>query len=174
MVAARCVFGYVLRTFSEVRLIQVIQATALLTMVLNWHRVVEAGAARPVAPRRWIAPRVSFREACGRDFARVAARRAGWSALGLGTVAFSMQDVLLEPYGGQVLHLTVGADDRADGGAGDRRAAGFGSPPACWAAAPTPTALAAIGALAGLVAFSCVIFSAPLELDPRCSPPASR
>ena len=30
-------------------------------------------------------------------------------AIGLGTMAFSMQDVLLEPYGGQVLGLAVGA-----------------------------------------------------------------
>jgi BCD family chlorophyll transporter-like MFS transporter len=30
-------------------------------------------------------------------------------AVGLGTMAFSMQDVLLEPYGGQVLRLSVGA-----------------------------------------------------------------
>ena len=29
-------------------------------------------------------------------------------AIGMGTVAFSMQDVLLEPYGGKVLHLPVG------------------------------------------------------------------
>jgi hypothetical protein len=28
-------------------------------------------------------------------------------AIGLGTAAFSMQDVLLEPYGGQILRLTV-------------------------------------------------------------------
>ena len=28
-------------------------------------------------------------------------------AIGLGTMAFSMEDVLLEPYGGQILHLAV-------------------------------------------------------------------
>ena len=38
-----------------------------------------------------------------------AARRACWSRVGLGTAAFSMQDILLEPYGGEILHLTVGA-----------------------------------------------------------------
>ena len=30
-------------------------------------------------------------------------------AVGLGTMAFSMEDILLEPYGGQILHLSVGA-----------------------------------------------------------------
>ena len=29
-------------------------------------------------------------------------------AVGLGTAAFSMQDILLEPYGGEILHLSVG------------------------------------------------------------------
>jgi hypothetical protein len=33
-------------------------------------------------------------------------------AVGLGTVAFSMQDMLLEPYGGQILHLPVGMTTR--------------------------------------------------------------
>jgi BCD family chlorophyll transporter-like MFS transporter len=47
--------------------------------------------------------------------------RAAWAAfraehqsirrlvtIGLGTMALSMQDILLEPYGGQILHMTVG------------------------------------------------------------------
>ena len=29
--------------------------------------------------------------------------------LGLGTFAFNMQDIVLEPYGGEILHLSVGA-----------------------------------------------------------------
>ena len=29
-------------------------------------------------------------------------------AVGLGTAAFTMQDILLEPYGGEILKLTVG------------------------------------------------------------------
>ncbi len=38
-----------------------------------------------------------------------AARRCLLVAVGLGTAAFSMQDILLEPYGGEILHLSVGA-----------------------------------------------------------------
>jgi MFS transporter, BCD family, chlorophyll transporter len=33
-------------------------------------------------------------------------------ALGLGTAAFNMQDIVLEPYGGEILGLSVGATTR--------------------------------------------------------------
>jgi hypothetical protein len=36
-------------------------------------------------------------------------------ATGLGFFAFNMQDVLLEPYGGEILQLERRADDDADG-----------------------------------------------------------
>ena len=66
------------------------------------------------------------REARNRDVARITAPRPAcrdvWAifiarpktlrllvAVGLGAAAFSMQDVLLEPYGGQILGLSVGA-----------------------------------------------------------------
>ena len=43
-------------------------------------------------------------------------------ATGLGAAAFSMQDVLLEPYGGQILGLSVGATHVADRTLGGRHA----------------------------------------------------
>jgi BCD family chlorophyll transporter-like MFS transporter len=75
-------------------------------------------------------------------------------ALGLGTMAFSMQDVLLEPYGGQILGLNVSATTLADRHAG--RWAGCwasGWLRACSAAGPTPSAWRAAGALLGMPAF---------------------
>ena len=42
------------------------------------------------------------------SFSETAIAKRRLVALGLGTIAFSMQDILLEPYGGQVLHLAVG------------------------------------------------------------------
>ncbi len=75
-----------------------------------------------------------------------------------------MQDILLEPYGAEILNLTVGADHRAD------RAS---SPSARWPASASrhgrsaqdadPYRVAGFGAMAGVFAFSAVIFSAPLE-----------
>ena len=71
------------------------------------HRAVEAGGAQPGAHHAdRAAP--SFL-ATWRDFARDHQATRRLVALGLGTVAFSMQDILLEPYGGHVLGLPVAA-----------------------------------------------------------------
>ena len=75
-----------------------------------------------------------------------------------------MQDVLLEPYGGQVLQSRRRRDDDADRAAGrrhDRRPGARGARPARHGL--DPCRLAAFGALAGLPAFAFVILSAPLE-----------
>jgi BCD family chlorophyll transporter-like MFS transporter len=44
------------------------------------------------------------------------------AVIALGTMGFGMADVLLEPYGGQVLDLTVAHDDTADRGLARRHA----------------------------------------------------
>jgi BCD family chlorophyll transporter-like MFS transporter len=89
---------------------------------------------------------------CGRDGTR---RRL--VAIGLGTMAFGMQDVLLEPYGGQVLGMSVGATTwltatLAGGGLARLRLAssvlGRGADPARMALA---------GAWLGMPAFAAVI-----------------
>ena len=54
------------------------------------------------------APRPSFRDAWA-DYARGGQAGRLLGAVALGTAAFSMQDVLLEPYGGQILGLSVSA-----------------------------------------------------------------
>ncbi len=105
MLCSALLFGYLLEEFSQIRLIGVIQGAALLTMVLNlialWKQ--EPANLEQTAPDR---PRPSF-SAEWRDYRR--AGRAGrlLIAIGLGTAGFGMQDVLLEPYGAQVLSLSV-------------------------------------------------------------------
>ena len=106
MMVAALLFGALLATFSELRLIKVVQGAGAFTMVVNlaamWkqeprgHRRVNGGVAQTFAAS-W-----AMLAAGGSPVRRLV-------AVGLGTMAFSMQDVLLEPYGGQVLHLSVGA-----------------------------------------------------------------
>ena len=109
-----------------------------------------------------ITPRPSFREAW-HDFNRTRpARAAALVALGLGTVAFSMQDVLLEPYGGQVLHLTRRHHDAltallAAGGIARLRAGGAVAWPR-----RRPLSAGGVRRAGRAVAFSAVIFAAPL------------
>jgi BCD family chlorophyll transporter-like MFS transporter len=164
MVGGALTYGALLRHFSEVKLIQVIQGTALATMVLNVSALWKQEPRNPsLTARDRIHP--TFRQAWDM-FNQTPRARRRLLALGLGTIAFSMQDVLLEPYGGQVLHLTVGTTTMlsallATGGLG-----GFGLAARLLGRGSDPYRLAAYGALAGLAAFSAVIFAEPLSSLP--------
>jgi BCD family chlorophyll transporter-like MFS transporter len=83
-------------------------------------------------------------------------------AVGLGAAAFSMQDILLEPYGGQILGLSVGATTLLTALLAGGTLVAFALAARLLSAGMDPHRLAAVGALVGIVAFSCVIFSAPL------------
>ena len=84
-------------------------------------------------------------------------------AIGLGAMAFGMEDVLLEPYGGQVLGLAVGDTTKltaalAMGGLGSFRLAS-----AVLGRGADPFRLAASGAGLGVPAFAAVIAAAPAK-----------
>lgn len=163
MIGGALTYGVALTPFSAFRLIQVIQSAALLTLVANgialWKQEPRR---RPVADDDDTGvSSESLALAWSRFRAQPHALRR-LVAIFIGTLAFSMQDILLEPYGGQVLHLPVGATTALTaalaGGAGlaflvaSRRLARNGD----------PYRIAAAGVLSGLLAFSAVIFSAPL------------
>ena len=100
MLIAALAFGAALHDFSAIRLIQVVQSAALVTMVLNAVALWKQEARDPARTSRE-RPRGSFADAW-RRYRRdpLAVRRL--AAVALGTAAFSMQDILLEPYGGQI------------------------------------------------------------------------
>jgi BCD family chlorophyll transporter-like MFS transporter len=83
-------------------------------------------------------------------------------ALGLGTAAFSMQDIILEPYGAEVLGLSVSATTVLTSLTSLGALAAFGVAARYLNRSIDPYRLASIGALFGILAFSCVIFSEPL------------
>ena len=164
MMAGALGFGALLSHFSEFRLIQVVQGSALLTMVCNGVALWKQEPRRPpsTAP---IAEAPYWRDAW-RAFKTQDQSIRRLITIGLGTMGLSMQDILLEPYGGQILHLTVGQTTSltallAGGGlcglAFGRRRLGQGA---------DPYRTAAIALLTGLAAFAAVIFSAPLALIP--------
>jgi BCD family chlorophyll transporter-like MFS transporter len=101
------VFGLLLRDFSQFRLIQVVQGSALVTFAVNvfalWKQEPQNLAL--TAPDR---PRPDFRSAW-RQYVRHDRTRRLLISVAFGTAAFGMQDVLLEPYGGEVLGLSVSA-----------------------------------------------------------------
>ncbi len=161
MVASSLVFGALLADFSPLRLVQVIQGAAMVAMALNivalWKQ--EARHAVRAATRR---PSIGFRQAWRALVAQRGARRL-LVAVGLGSAAFSMQDILLEPYGGQILHLGVGATTLLTALVAGGSLAAFAVAARALQRGADPHRLAAHGALVGVAAFAAVIFAEPLQ-----------
>ncbi|MBL8672021.1 MAG: MFS transporter [Alphaproteobacteria bacterium] len=161
MVASAFFFSALLGDFSQIRLIQVIQGAGLATMVLNVVALWKQEARRPAAAGGG-EPRPRFRESWQRFRAGGRASRV-LVTVGLGTAAFSMQDILLEPYGGQVFGMSVGATTALTALLALGTLAGLALAARSLARSGDPYRLAATGALAGLIAFSALIFAAPLD-----------
>lgn len=165
MVACGVLFGALLTPFSEFRLIQVVQGAALATMLLNgtalWKQ--EPRDASRTTARALPGLKASLQTLIGAGAAPGGRRVRGLVALGLGTVAFSMQDILLEPYGGQILHLTVGATTALTALLASGGIAGFALAARRLARGANAYRVAAAGTLVGTAAFAAVIFAAPLS-----------
>lgn len=161
MVGASLAFGYFLRDFSQVKLIQVIQGAALATMVLNVVALWKQEARQPHLTRH-DAPRPDFKSSW-RNFIQGGRASRVLVAVGLGTAAFSMQDVLLEPYGGEILGLSVGQTTLLTALLAGGSLLGFAVAARRLNKGADTYRLAATGVLAGLVGFSAVIFAEPLE-----------
>jgi MFS transporter, BCD family, chlorophyll transporter len=160
-IASALIFGALLADFSPGRLIQVIQGSAVATIIFNgvalWkqetrHRFQTNSAAekQPTFQQSWD----------GFIAGEQAMRRL--IAVGLGTMAFSMEDVLLEPYGGQILHLSVGDTTKLTATLAIGGLFGFGLASRVLSRGYDPLRLAGYGALAGIPAFIAVVMSAPL------------
>ena len=160
MVVSGLLFGVLLHNFSQIKLIQVVQGAGLLTMVMNLVALWKQEARDP-ANRSRGEPRPSFRA----NWARFAGRGQSIRflvAVGLGTAAFNMQDIILEPYGGEILHLSVGATTTLTAMMALGALAAFGVAARALGRGTGAHKLSAWGLLAGLLAFSCVIFAEPL------------
>jgi BCD family chlorophyll transporter-like MFS transporter len=161
MVAAGVVFGKLLANFSEIRLIQVIQGAAMVTMALNitalWKQEARHSAQKTAAQLT-----AKFRDSWSKFIKHSRAIRF-LVTVGLGTAAFNMQDIVLEPYGGEILHLPVAATTALTAMLAGGMLAAFSLASRFLVHGADPYRLAAYGALIGLFAFAAVIFAAPIE-----------
>jgi BCD family chlorophyll transporter-like MFS transporter len=161
MVASALVFGALLADFSPGRLIQVIQGAAVVTIVLNLVALWKQEARDP-SRTSFKTPRPSFRDSWHAFITGGRASRL-LVATGLGAAAFSMQDILLEPYGGQVLRLSVSATTVLTALLAGGTLVGFAVAARQLGRGADPHRLAGFGATAGIAAFTTVILAAPLE-----------
>ncbi len=160
MLVSALLFGWLLADFTQMKLIKVIQGAALATMALNmialWKQ--EPRNVALTAPDR---DRPSF-AAAWQGFAADPSRRRLLIAVALGAAGFSMQDVLLEPYGGEVLSLTVSETTVLTALFAFGTLVGLALAARGLSRGMEPHRLAAIGPLVGVFAFSMVLFSDPL------------
>lgn len=161
MVASALVFGILLSDFSQLKLIQVIQGCAVVTLVLNVIAMWKQEARIPGATR-FDQPRVPFREAWGRFMEGSRAGRL-LVAVCLGTAGFSMQDVLLEPYGGEILNLSVSQTTALTAILAAGSLVGFALSAHLLMKGTDHARVTAIGILIGVFAFSTIIFAEPFS-----------
>ena len=159
MMASAMGFGWFLADFSHERLVQVLQAAAVATLLLNvvalWKQEERGRNTKETASQ----PK-TFAESW-EVFTRGGQVIRRLVAVGFGTMAFSMEDVLLEPYGGQVLHLPVGDTTKLTAALAIGGLAGFTLASRVLSRGYDPFRMASLGAWIGLPAFMAVILAAP-------------
>jgi len=161
MALSAVAIGALLADFGPFRLIRVVQGAAVVTLALNLVALWKQESLRPMSRDEREAPRPRFRDAWA-DLA--AGGQAGrlLAVVVMGTLAFTMQDVLLEPYGGEVLGLSVAATTTLTALWAAGGLIGFWLAARWLAAGLDPYRMAARGLLIGLPGFAAVIFADPL------------
>ena len=159
MILSSLIFGYLLRDFSPGALIRSIQGAAVLTLVLNitalWKQ--EARTQRLGNPHEADVDFMAALKLFGQG--EQALRRL--LAVGLGTMAFSMGDVLLEPFGGEILHLSVSDTTLLTALLAFGGLTGFALASNVLGRGADPFRMACGGVLVGIPAFTAVLMSAP-------------
>ena len=160
-IVSALIFGALLADFSNGRLVQVIQGAGVATIVLNGIAVWKQEARGQSRPRHASAPDPTFQQSWASFMAGDKAL-ARLIAVGVGTLAFSMQDVMLEPYGGQVLGLAVSRTTLLTAAMAAGGLIGFSLASYVLSRGFDAFRMASLGAMLGVPAFVLVILAAPL------------
>lgn len=160
MMFAAFVIGGVLSDFSSTKLVQVIQGCAVLTVILNTAAIWKQEARNPSITRGPEPDAPTFAQ-LWRDFLRSGRNARLLIAIGIGAAGFAMQDALLEPYGGEILGLSVGATTGLTGAWALGSLIGFTVSGAALARGWDPLRLAGTGMVIGINAFLLVLFAGP-------------
>ncbi|MEM7423187.1 MAG: MFS transporter, partial [Pseudomonadota bacterium] len=155
------VVGYLLADFSSLRLIQVVQGVAVATLIFNLIALWKQERVRPMTREERAAPKPRFSDAMS-DLAAGGLAGRLLAVVFFGTMAFQMQDILLEPYGGEILGLSVSATTMLTGAWALGAMIGFALAARWLADRINPCHMAARGIMAGIAAFSAVILAAPM------------
>jgi BCD family chlorophyll transporter-like MFS transporter len=149
-----------LRDYSPGQLIRVVQAVAVMTLTLNvialWKQEPRSRLRKPGTPLDH-----TFGQAW-QLFCQGPNTMRRLLAVGLGTMAFTMEDVLLEPYGGEILSLSVSTTTLLTANLALGGLMGFAWASRVLGRGGDAYRMASWGAWVGLPAFVAVIASGPL------------
>lgn len=159
------IIGWLLRDFTALLLISVVQGCAVMTLVLNVIALWKQERMNPMTPAARAANPPAFKDAWS-DLTKGGLAGRLLAVVFVGTMAFNMQDVLLEPYGGEILGLSVASTTLLTATWAVGALAGFALAARVLGKGGDIYRMASIGLLAGIAAFSIVIFAAPLNSTP--------
>ena len=157
MIVSSFVFGWLLETYTPGRLIQVIQGAAVVTIALNMIALWKQES-RDRERARNPKPELDFLTAW-RQFMQVSGSMRLLVIIALGTFGFGMADVLLEPYGGQVLGLSVAQTTKLTAVLAAGGLLGFGLASRVLGRGMNALNVAWYGALIGVPAFGAIILA---------------
>ena len=164
MMGSALLLGQLLQDYSHGQLIRVVQGVAVVTLVLNvwalWKQEPRSRMRKPGTPVE-----LSFQQAW-QLFCEGPNTLRRLLAVGLGTMAFTMEDVLLEPYGGEILGLSVSTTTMLTATLACGGLIGFAWASRVLARGTCAYRMASWGARVGVPAFVCVIAAAPLASVP--------
>jgi len=159
IILSSMVFGYILEDFSPGTLIRTVQGAAVTTICLNvialWKQEGRTRDRQPGVYEEDPEFMASFKLFCNGENAM---RRL--ISIGFGTMAFSMEDILLEPFGGEILGLTVAQTTYLTAILALGGLIGFAWASRILSRGGDPFKMASWGAMVGIPAFIAVIFSA--------------
>ncbi|MEM9576710.1 MAG: PucC family protein [Pseudomonadota bacterium] len=159
MVFSALIFGALLEDYSPGRLVRVIQGAAVVTAALNLLAMWQQEARDRTRAQQMKAARpMQFAEAWGTLIRRPGMMRL-LVVIGLGTFGYGMADVLLEPYGGQVLGLSVASTTKLTALFALGTLIGFGIASRVLGRGASPIHYAIVGALIGMPGFLAIILS---------------
>ena len=164
MIVSAFTFGSLLENYTPGRLIQCIQGAAVVTIVLNavamWKQ--EGRNRERAMASLENRPKPQFADSWRVFIAGQGAMRL-LVVIAFGTLGFGMADVLLEPYGGQVLNMTVAQTTKLTAVLAAGSLVGFALASRVLSKGASPVNMSFYGAMIGLPAFAAIIASAELN-----------
>lgn len=163
MIGAAFLYGALLEAYTPGRLIQVIQGTAVVTVLLNGIALWKQEPRLHSVAAQIDTPVPSFSAAWRGFVARLGIKRL-LTVIALGTFAFGIADVVIEPYGGQVLGMSVAATTKLTATLAFGTLMGLAFASWYLGRGGSPFQMCVFAALVGIPGYGLIILAAPAEM----------